>query len=340
MNGFDKLQKKIADKKQQKFLVDITKDLFKIAGDEFLKFSEQTNKSVTELFNNLAKANSKKIDESAKAVAQAIAYDFIKTINTNQDKNQAQLANKFSEIEQLIKFSIDSQLNTLKADIKLTNDILKQIDIKFPDEVAVKQPSWLKQFELSALLTGLKELLSSFLSKTFNVHLAGNDKKNPVFTIFVDSKGKVIDFPFIIQQLAGSSGGAPGGPGGPNADNLETIANAIIASYTISSTRKYAKANVSASSTDSNIVSAVSGKKIRVISFRLHAGGTATNVTFNTKPSGSGVAISELFACAANGGRAEGENKGGHFETNAGEGLTVTTGSGSTVGIGVTYEEI
>lgn len=100
----------------------------------------------------------------------------------------------------------------------------------------------------------------------------------------------------------------------------------------------YAFANVAANQTDSAIVAAVTGKKILVLSFRLHTAATATNVTFNSKPSGSGTAISELFACAANGGRAEAFSLVGHFATNSGEGLSVTTGAtGSTTGIGVVY---
>ena len=105
-------------------------------------------------------------------------------------------------------------------------------------------------------------------------------------------------------------------------------------------TPKFAFANVAASSTDSNIVSAVSTKKIRVLEFRLHAGASATNITFNSKGGGAGTAISELFACTANGGRADGLSPYGHFETNASEGLTVTTGSGSTIGVGVVYMEV
>lgn len=103
---------------------------------------------------------------------------------------------------------------------------------------------------------------------------------------------------------------------------------------------KFAKANVAQSQTDSSIVSAVTGKRILVLAFRLHAGATATDVTFNTKPSGSGTAISEKFACAANGGRADGFTPTGHFVTGSGEGLTVTTGAGATTGIGVVYAEI
>ena len=103
---------------------------------------------------------------------------------------------------------------------------------------------------------------------------------------------------------------------------------------------KFAKANVAASQTDSAVITAVAGKRIRVVVFRIHAGGTATNVTFNTKPSGAGTAISELFACAANGGHHGTFSPVGHFQTASGEGLTVTTGGGSTVGIGIVYVEV
>lgn len=105
-------------------------------------------------------------------------------------------------------------------------------------------------------------------------------------------------------------------------------------------TPKFAKANVAASGTDTAVVAAVTSKKIRVISFRLHAGSTATNITFNTKPAGAGTAISELFALGANGGRAEAFNPAGHFETASGEGLSATTGAGSTTGVGVVYVEV
>jgi len=96
-------------------------------------------------------------------------------------------------------------------------------------------------------------------------------------------------------------------------------------------------ANVAQSQTDSSIVAAVTGKKIRVLAAVAVTGGTATNLTFNTKPSGAGTAISPLFANAANGGEVLGFNPAGWFETASGEGLTVTTGAGATTGILVTY---
>lgn len=100
----------------------------------------------------------------------------------------------------------------------------------------------------------------------------------------------------------------------------------------------FAKASVAASQTDSAVVSAVAGRKIRVLAFLLNQGDTtASTVTFNTKPAGSGTAISVAFKAAANGVVAAPLSPGGWFETNAGEGLSVTTGAGSTTGIQVVY---
>lgn len=99
-------------------------------------------------------------------------------------------------------------------------------------------------------------------------------------------------------------------------------------------------ANVAASQTDSEIVAAVANKKIRVLSCAFVAGGTGTNATFNTKPSGAGSAISMTFANAANGGAVLPHNPLGWFETSLGEGLTLTTGAGSATGVQVVYAEV
>lgn len=103
---------------------------------------------------------------------------------------------------------------------------------------------------------------------------------------------------------------------------------------------KFAKANIPASTTDGALVSGVTGKRLRVVGFRVMAGGTATNVTFNSKPAGAGTAISETMGCGANGGQHGGFSPVGHFQSVAGEGITVTTGSGSTVGVGIVYIEL
>lgn len=105
-------------------------------------------------------------------------------------------------------------------------------------------------------------------------------------------------------------------------------------------TYKRAFANIAASQTDSNIVTAVAAKSIQVIGYILLTAATATNVTFNTKPAGAGTAISMLHACGINGGLVASFNPAGWFKTTSGEGLTVTTGAGSTTGIEVIYVEV
>ena len=103
---------------------------------------------------------------------------------------------------------------------------------------------------------------------------------------------------------------------------------------------KYGFDNVGAGATDDSVVAAVADKKIRVIALVLLCGATATAITFNSKGSGAGTAITMQFQNAANSGAVMGFNQGGWFETNAGEALTVTTGAGSTTGIQVVYVEI
>jgi hypothetical protein len=90
--------------------------------------------------------------------------------------------------------------------------------------------------------------------------------------------------------------------------------------------------NTAASQTDEAIRAALTGRRLRVLGGTVVVGGTATNVTFNSKPSGSGVAISPLYALGANGGMVLPFNPHGYFETAPGEGLSITTGAGATVG--------
>lgn len=100
--------------------------------------------------------------------------------------------------------------------------------------------------------------------------------------------------------------------------------------------QKYAFVNIAASQTASNIVSAIAGKRIRVISLAMVCGATATNSTFNSDT----TAISCLYANGANGGAVLGLNEAGWFSTNLGEALTVTTGTGSDTGIQIVYQEV
>src|ERR1041384_8313943 len=106
-------------------------------------------------------------------------------------------------------------------------------------------------------------------------------------------------------------------------------------------TVKTALKDIAASTTDSSIVAAVTGKRIRVLAYSTQCGGTATTLVFNSKGAGAGTAISSTQQPAANGGRVANQPLGGFwFQTNAGEALTATTGSGSQTGVEVIYIEV
>lgn len=96
-------------------------------------------------------------------------------------------------------------------------------------------------------------------------------------------------------------------------------------------------ANVAQSQTDSALVPAVAGKRIVVLALAFVAGDTATTATFNSKPAGAGAACAMTFANAANGGAVLPHNPHGWFMTKNGEGLSLTTGAGSTTGVQIVY---
>lgn len=110
---------------------------------------------------------------------------------------------------------------------------------------------------------------------------------------------------------------------------------------------KHAWANVAASQTDNTLngsgtaPAAVVGFKIVVKQAIVSQGGTASGgVTFNSKPAGSGTAVTATFTPAANGTLNFQSTDYSWFETNVGEGLTVTTGAGATAGVMVTYQYV
>lgn len=103
---------------------------------------------------------------------------------------------------------------------------------------------------------------------------------------------------------------------------------------------KTAFVNVAASQTDSSVVAAVAGKRIRVLGYTAQCGSSSATLTFNSKGAGAGTAVSSLQQPAANGGRSVSAADGAFlFQTNAGEALTVTTGAGGATGVDLAYIE-
>jgi len=99
-------------------------------------------------------------------------------------------------------------------------------------------------------------------------------------------------------------------------------------------------ANVAAATTDGALVAAVPQRRIRVLAVAFVTGATATTALFTSKPSGAGSAVSMTFQNAANAGAVLGYSPVGWFQTAVGEGLSVTTGAGSTTGVQVLYVEV
>lgn len=98
---------------------------------------------------------------------------------------------------------------------------------------------------------------------------------------------------------------------------------------------------IAASATDSALVAAVATKKVRVVAFLINQGDTTpSTVTFNSKSGGAGTAIYPPLKYAANGGTTTPLIEAGWFESNVGEGVSVTTGAGSTTGVGVIYKYV
>ena len=94
---------------------------------------------------------------------------------------------------------------------------------------------------------------------------------------------------------------------------------------------------VAASQTDAALVAAVAGKSVRVLSATLDCGATATVFTFNSKPSGAGTAIAGPYPQAIDGRKSFEYNPQGWFQTTSGQGLSATTGAGSSTTVTLVY---
>ena len=93
--------------------------------------------------------------------------------------------------------------------------------------------------------------------------------------------------------------------------------------------------------TGSTAPSAFAGRRVAVYGVVINQGDTtASTVTFNSKGSGSGTAISPAFKATANGGLVLPTGSEPYFVTNEGEALSVTTGAGSTTKIFVVWKYV
>lgn len=92
---------------------------------------------------------------------------------------------------------------------------------------------------------------------------------------------------------------------------------------------------VAASQTDSLLLNGETGRRWRVLALSAMAT-AATALDINSKPTGSGVSISQTFTTANGIPTLLPFNPHGWFQTATGEGLSVTTGTGQTTTINLT----
>lgn len=92
-------------------------------------------------------------------------------------------------------------------------------------------------------------------------------------------------------------------------------------------------ATVIASQTDTALVAAVAGKRIRVLQVGIFAGAAGCTVTFKSKPAGAGTTISPAISVAINDESVLPSSNVGWFDTKVGEGLSVDTSATGPAGI-------
>jgi hypothetical protein len=109
-----------------------------------------------------------------------------------------------------------------------------------------------------------------------------------------------------------------------------------LASGAVQSAVKYAYWNVAASGQNA-LVAAVTGKKIRVLSYYVQSDADV-DATFVL--AGSGTALTNLFKLGVKAPAVEAYNPGGHFETTAGVGLNLLLGAAVAARGHLTYVEV
>ena len=93
--------------------------------------------------------------------------------------------------------------------------------------------------------------------------------------------------------------------------------------------------SIAASQTDSEVIAARTGYKIRVTAISIVTGDTPSTILFE---SGSATAISGTYDWGNNGGQVLPYNPDGWMETARGSALTATTGAGSASNLLFSYQ--
>lgn len=93
---------------------------------------------------------------------------------------------------------------------------------------------------------------------------------------------------------------------------------------------------IAASTTDSVLVAARAGYRIRVTALAVSCGATPSTVQFGSKGAGATTAVSPVYQNSIS----QPSSIDGWFQTVGSEGLVVSTGAGSNSGVIVVYEHV
>jgi hypothetical protein len=287
---------------------DILKELNKVLGEEI--DIETLGEVLTTIKSKMNKDNQEKLD---KIITQVVSSQ--KTMENTQEIISAAMADIVELIKQSkvkIPTELDVNVKNHPKEVRISN--LKEIIVPEPlREVKIGNfPDY--SGDLGALIKLMSRLvIKADSSKAMPVDLDRyTDPRRPLAVELSDGR----KFYTAIGQAVSSAIG-------------------VMTLFDLQTTKVFA--NIAAGTTDSVLVAAVSGKRVRVISAIMQAGDTETTFVFNSKGGGAGTAISMIFQNASNGGEVLPANENGWFDTATGEGLTATTGAGSTTGVQLNY---
>ncbi len=296
----------------------------------------KANKPITDILNkiNLSAESQNKFLEDVQNKAENEVDNTVQTVVVKRLNDKTEITN-FSDIIFPSEVSVNNLTELasyLEELINKVSELKLSVTLPAPQVTIQPTPVNIPETVLNIPPLDLEPIISS-LNENLKL-LRTNNKSRPLAVRLTDGAEWIKE---LIKTQKETSKAVAAFAGGSNQVRLLDSNNGIINPVQQEPEILRAIANISASQTDSSIVTAVTGKKIRIVAVAAVAAATATNITFNTKPAGAGTGISPVFANGANGGEVLPYNPRGWFETNSGEGLTATTGSGSATGVLINY---
>lgn len=282
------------------------------------------------------------------------------------------LSNKIDELRKVLNvdLSVDlgdltEQLSHIQKIAPLINELSSSVqNIELPDSVKLAGLDDLEKLvnQHMASINSIPKLKIPDANVKVDVRQIGKEDSDKIILLLrdiVDAVGKIevpedsqkaTDYkPFRRVRFVGNklvfdddawSGGGNGGGGmpaqvqivNPDGSGIDNSSSMFDGQTVV--TPKFAVINASANG-DNTIVAAVSGKKIRVLSYAFVSSGTV-----NVKWQSEAIDISGLMYFIANTGLSAGYNPKGHFQTNTGKALELNLSGPTALGGHINYIEV